>query len=362
MTLSTYSRLAVVATFLLIIAGGLVTSTGSGLAVPDWPLSYGMLFPPMVGGILYEHGHRMVAGAVAILTAILGIWLWRAETRRWVRRLGLVAVVAVLLQALLGGLTVLFLLPLPISVAHACLGQTFFCLVVAIAVAMSPGWRAAAGRAADSEAGGSAGDSSAAADEPRRPGADAVFPLAVATTGAIYLQLVIGALMRHTKAALAIPDFPLALGRIVPPLDAPGVAIHFAHRVGALVVVALVVATAARVFRRRSDDERLASAATLLVGLVFLQAFLGAATVWSKAAIPVATAHVAVGALVLAASLVLSMRAGIARRGRRAARAAHADERTAARAAAGPDAWREPAGARADAPAGVRAGERGSWA
>ena len=126
MKLHHYTKLVAGATLVLIVAGGLVTSTGSGLAVPDWPLSYGMLFPPMVGGILYEHGHRMIAGTVAVLTAIMALWLKLREPRRWVRRLGGLALLAVVLQAVLGGLTVIFLLPDAISIAHACLAQTFF--------------------------------------------------------------------------------------------------------------------------------------------------------------------------------------------------------------------------------------------
>src|SRR5512135_3097391 len=128
-------------TFLLVIAGGLVTSTGSGLSVPDWPLSYGRLMPPMVGGIFYEHGHRMVATTVGILTVILAVWLARREPRAWVRRLGYGAVAAVVAQGVLGGLTVLFLLPTAVSVAHACLAQTFLCIAVTLAVVTSPRWR-----------------------------------------------------------------------------------------------------------------------------------------------------------------------------------------------------------------------------
>ena len=104
-----------VATLGLIVAGGLVTSTESGLSVPDWPLSYGRLMPPMVGGVFYEHGHRMVATTVGILTVVLAIWLARREPRRWVRRLGLLAVAAVVAQGVLGGLTVIFLLPTAVS-------------------------------------------------------------------------------------------------------------------------------------------------------------------------------------------------------------------------------------------------------
>src|SRR5687767_5859274 len=121
-----YAIVTAVATLLLIVAGGLVTSTESGLSVPDWPLSYGRLMPPMVGGVFYEHGHRMVATAVGLLTVVLAVWLARREPRPWVRRLGWLALAAVVAQGLLGGLTVIYLLPTAISVAHACLAQAFF--------------------------------------------------------------------------------------------------------------------------------------------------------------------------------------------------------------------------------------------
>src|SRR5687768_2266488 len=120
----------VAATLALIFIGGLVTSTGSGLAVPDWPLSYGMLMPPMVGGVFYEHGHRMAATFVGFLTTILAVWTSRSEPRAGVRRLAWAALLAVIAQGLLGGLTVKFLLPRPVSVTHACLAQAFFCMVI----------------------------------------------------------------------------------------------------------------------------------------------------------------------------------------------------------------------------------------
>ena len=123
------AKITVTATVLLILAGSLVTSTGSGLAVPDWPLSYGTLFPPMVGGVLYEHGHRMVAAFVAALTALLAVWIGIADVRRWVRLVGFAALGAVIAQALLGGITVLLFLPTPVSMLHALLAQSFLLLV-----------------------------------------------------------------------------------------------------------------------------------------------------------------------------------------------------------------------------------------
>src|SRR5688500_14902935 len=130
-----FGALTAASTLVRIFIGGLVTSTGSGLAVPDWPLSYGQLMPPMVGGVFYEHGHRMAATAVGLLTLVLALWTARREPRASVRRLAWTALAAVITQGLLGGLTVLFLLPAPISVTHACLAQVFLCVLVALAYA-----------------------------------------------------------------------------------------------------------------------------------------------------------------------------------------------------------------------------------
>ena len=277
-----YAVLTACATLLLIVAGGLVTSTESGLSVPDWPLSYGRLMPPMVGGIFYEHGHRMVATAVGLATVVLAIWLARREPRAWVRRLGWAALAAVVAQGVLGGLTVLFLLPTAISVAHACLAQTFFCLVVAIAVVTSPRWR-----------------------EGRPAEAGAVFRIGLWTTAAVWIQLLIGAVMRHDKAGLAIPDFPLALGRVIPPLSSFPVAIHFAHRVWALVVAGCVAACLVAALRARRAG--LVRAGIVLASLAAVQIALGAATVLTRKAVPIATAHVATGALLLVTALAFTL-------------------------------------------------------
>ncbi|HSD09773.1 MAG TPA: COX15/CtaA family protein, partial [Candidatus Binatia bacterium] len=251
-----------------------------GLSVPDWPLSYGKLMPPMVGGVRYEHGHRMVATAVGILTVILAIWLARREPRRWVRRLGYLALAAVVAQGVLGGITVLFLLPTGISVAHACLAQTFFSLVTVIAVVTSPRWEAGAGR------------------EP-------VTRLSALAGSATFLQLLIGAVMRHTKAGLAIPDFPLSLGRVVPRLDSFPVTIAFVHRAWALVVAALVAVTLAAALR--SGRRGLRRTAIALAILVIVQIALGATTVLSRKSVAVTTAHVATGALLLGTSVALAV-------------------------------------------------------
>ena len=137
-----YATFVAFCTFLLIIAGALVTGNDAGLSVPDWPTSFGTFrMPRMVGGVKFEHGHRMIAGTVGILTIILAMWIWRQESRRWVRWVAFAAVMAVLAQALLGGITVLFFLPVAISTAHATLGQIFFCLAASLAFFTSAEWR-----------------------------------------------------------------------------------------------------------------------------------------------------------------------------------------------------------------------------
>jgi cytochrome c oxidase assembly protein subunit 15 len=275
-------------TLALIFVGGLVTSTGSGLAVPDWPLSYGMLMPPMVGGVFYEHGHRMAATFVGLLTTILAFWTARSEPRAGVRRLAWVALATVIAQGILGGITVKFLLPTPVSVAHACLAQSFFCLTIALAYVTSREFAAAAPLAANEDRSGVRG-------------------AAALATGVVFAQLAVGAVMRHMGAGLAIPDFPLAAGRLIPPFDTAGVAVHFAHRVGAVLVLAAVARLALRA--RRSGSPRLSLAAWLALSLVVVQVGLGAATVLSGRAVVPTTAHVAVGAAVLGACWLATLRA-----------------------------------------------------
>ena len=286
-----YIKAVAAATVLLIAAGGMVTSTDSGLAVPDWPNTYGHFmfsfpFEKMVGGILYEHGHRMIASTVGFLTIILAVWLWMVEPRRWLRWLGVGALAAVIAQGVLGGLTVLFLLPAPISVGHAGLAQVFFCLTIALSLFTSPGWRTNANPVDDSTL--------------RR--------VALATTTLVYVQIIVGATMRHIEAGMAIPDFPLAFGHLIPPVWSAGVAVHFAHRVGAVLVTLAILATAGHVWYRHGTRRELVAPATLLVALVFVQATLGAFVIWTGLQPVVNTAHVVNGALVLATSLVLCLR------------------------------------------------------
>ncbi|HEV3214859.1 MAG TPA: COX15/CtaA family protein [Vicinamibacterales bacterium] len=293
MLLHRYATFVAASTVLLIVAGGLVTSTGSGLSVPDWPTSYGwsmFTFPlkNMVGGIVYEHSHRLIASSVGVFTIALAVWLWRAEPRRWVRGLGFAALGAVVLQGVLGGVTVLFFLPTAVSTAHAGLAQIFFCLTVAIALVTSPGWRSA--------------PANGWVDDPvlRRT--------ATATTALVYAQILVGATMRHSDAGLAIPDFPLVFGGLVPPQWTPGIAIHYAHRIGALIVLAGISTTSGRVWSRHRNRTELRRPAGLLVALVLVQILLGGLIIWTRKDVAINTAHVITGALVLATSLVLTLR------------------------------------------------------
>lgn len=276
-------------TWFLLFVGAMVTSTGSGLSVPDWPLSYGQFFPKMVGGVFYEHGHRMVAGLVALLMIALAAALVAKESRPWVKKLALFSLGLVLFQAVLGGLTVLLRLPPAVSVSHAIIGQSFFCATVVMALAISNWWprlmAVGAAQLRDSKL------------------STAVFLL----TAIAILQLFFGASMRHLGAGLAIPDFPLVFGGIVPPRFDLGTTFHYLHRVGAFSIVGLVVFIAARIFGKHSQQKTLTVIAWVLVGVVSVQFMLGAFTIWMKRPVSLTTSHLAVGALCLAASVVLSI-------------------------------------------------------
>lgn len=278
-------------TFILVIAGALVTSTGSAMAVPDWPLAFGHLIPThWTAGVPFEYGHRVIAGTVSILTLMIALWAWMAEPRKWVRYVAFGAFGLVLVQALLGGLTVLTDLDLPLAVAHAATGQLFFCVMVSIALFTNPRWETD--------------------PAPLRTGpGPALAPLAAATTGLIYLQVLIGAVMRHMHAGLAIPDFPLSFGRLVPPTFTVPIGINYAHRCGALVVTVMVIWTAVRTFRNYASTPALRRPMIGLLALLVLQIALGATIVLTRRAVTPTTAHVAIGAAVLATSVVLTLRA-----------------------------------------------------
>jgi cytochrome c oxidase assembly protein subunit 15 len=261
-----------------------------------------------------------------LLTVILTVWIWRKEKRRWVRILSLIALIAVIMQGVLGGLTVLFLLPTGVSVGHATLAPTFFCIITSLAFFTSR-W----GLTDHQRPGGTSGES-ARAKSGLQGGGPSTFALCVAMTSAVYVQLILGALMRHTGSELAVPDFPLAYGQFFPGLSPESVAaynerliqtdvrlaaegavtstqilIHMLHRLWALVVAGTVIWTSIRLRKDSFLSRRLSSFGISLILLLLLQVTLGAWTVLSMKDVPITTAHVAVGALLLATCVLVTL-------------------------------------------------------
>lgn len=273
--LNFYTKLLVGTTFLLIIAGGLVTSTKSGLSVPDWPLSYGKLMPSMVGGIRYEHTHRMIAALVGLMTLILTLWLEFSESRKWVRWVGIGALGMVVAQGILGGMTVLYLLPAPISILHACLAQTFFSVTVCLAFITSKEWNETY---ADSMA-----------NFVKRP----VIMMVVI----LYIQLILGASLRHTANQF----------------------IAVSHVFWGFVVLIHVGIVMARMSRHCEREEKLIKPALFLGFVTLLQLALGMGAFIYAFMLPqgvqpesgkifFVTAHQSLGALVLATAVFLALR------------------------------------------------------
>ncbi|HEX4086910.1 MAG TPA: COX15/CtaA family protein [Chthoniobacteraceae bacterium] len=361
--LSRFAKLLVVATFCLIFLGGMVTSLGAGLSVPDWPTSYGynmFTFPisRWVGGVRFEHTHRLLATVVGLLTSVLVAWIWRnwkalliallicvvatgatafslplipalagpehhltrgliimhvniwsfaisfvitllatkgdrwRHGDPWVQWLAFSAFLLVCVQGTLGGLRVTEV-SIVLAMIHACTAQAFMCLTVAIATGLSPRWSAR----------------DALPTRASRRGIPTVRALAWTLVGAIYCQLIIGAIMRHLHAGLAIPTFPLAFGLWIPPMLNKRVAIHFAHRIGAVVVTLLTLALTTFIFTSTRGHKRLTRGVLGLVGTVIIQICLGAYVIWSGRDPVITSLHVVNGAIVLGKALLLAMRA-----------------------------------------------------
>jgi cytochrome c oxidase assembly protein subunit 15 len=266
-------------TLLLIVAGALVTSNDAGLSVPDWPTTFGSIYkmPRMVGGVKFEHGHRMVAEFVGLLTIILAIWTWRAARRRWLRMLAVAALGTVIAQGILGGLTVLFFLPAPISSAHAALAQTFFCVAVCIAMFTGRQWIEEVPRVEV---------------DTRRP---SLFTLTLLSIFVLYVQLILGAMFRHKGMS------------------------WWPHVVHAGVVAVVLTWTSIRALAVYSKIEAIRKPAIILLSLLMTQLCLGFAAfltrvAWAKDSLQpelpmvISTvAHVAVGALLLATTVILAI-------------------------------------------------------
>ena len=301
-----FAVFAAVNTLLLIGIGGVVTSKGAGMAVPDWPTSYGynMFFLPFhfwKGGIFYEHTHRLFASWVGLLTVILAIWLWVKEPRTWLRRLGWIAVGLVVFQGLLGGLRVVWFKDY-IGIFHAALAQGFLCVLASVALFLSGFWQRL---------------------EPRQIPPRLRNWLSV-TALCVFAQLLLGAAMRHQHSGLAVPDFPLAYGQLYPPTDAEflhrvnqahaevtitplQIHLHMAHRLGALGLLMLSGWVTFGVARASSVGPLVRRGVLSWQLLIWVQAILGASTVWTGKAADIATLHVVVGALVLVTAVLLTL-------------------------------------------------------
>ncbi|HIA84162.1 MAG TPA: hypothetical protein EYO06_05280 [Candidatus Marinimicrobia bacterium] len=305
------SKLTVFSTLFLIFAGALVKSHEVGLSVPDWPTTYGkqmFAYPisEMVGGIFYEHGHRMVATIVGFFTMVQAIWLGFSQEPQWLKKIGFFALGMVILQGLFGGITVLFFLPPPVSIIHGILAQTFFMTTIVLAYGLS------IERSKRTEISGSSG----------------VKRGAVIMCGLVYVQLILGALMRHTASGMAIPDFPTMGGLWIPtfsetmihninstlfdldidPVSRGQVIIHFFHRLGAIIVTGSIGFFGYKYGSFAKENKLVFAAMVSIIGIVILQFSLGAITVLSERSPYIASFHVVTGAALLGACTLFILR------------------------------------------------------
>ena len=297
-SLAAFSALAAAWVFVLVALGAFTTTIGAGMAFPDWPLSNGSLNP---GGWLThlnmfaEHSHRLSAGVMTILSAVLALWIWRRESRAWLRNLAYVSFGLVVMQAVLGGLRVLLdryqVAAVDTSVGqifamlHACLAQAYACTLIAIAVSCSRSWLT---------------DAIPVGGRIRRIG--------VVCCSLLFVQLGIAAVMRHSFAGLAIPTFPWSTpqGGLLPAEWDFGVGINFAHRVMACAITLAVAVFVLSIWRSRGASLWMRTGASALVSLLAFQILLGASIIRTQRAVGVTTGHVLVGALTLATTFWLT--------------------------------------------------------
>lgn len=285
-----FAILTAASTFVLLIIGGLVHGTGSSLACPDWPLCHGQFLPKMEHGVFYEHSHRLAASAVATLTWILGVWLFLDRRHRALRPLAVAAPVMVMAQAVLGGLTVLYKLPRPITLSHLVLSMAFFSVLLVIAVRTRPG-------AAEAEA------AARALPRNRWDLRASVGLVCIAILGQVFL----GGLVRHSMAGLACSTIPDCHGTYWPPDSESAFSerVHMVHRFGAVALALLVFVHAFLVYRRTPKGHPARALAILAPVVVLVQITLGILSVTSLLHLHTVTAHLGVGALLLATHVVM---------------------------------------------------------
>ncbi|HWZ25457.1 MAG TPA: COX15/CtaA family protein [Verrucomicrobiae bacterium] len=260
-------------TVLLLIAGALVTSNEAALSVPDWPLSYGTLTPPMVGGIRFEHSHRLIAGGLGLLSIALAVLVWVKDERRWLRWFSVIAVVGIAAQAVLGGEVVIKLLHYWLPVIHACFAQIVFAALLSMAVFTSRWW---------------------ISDQPQveDTGSPPIHTLAIANAAVIYFQVILGAGFRHKE----IPVWP--------------------HMAGALVVLGMVIWLAAVLRRRFEKSAAISKTRILLHAILGTQLLLGLGAYWSRLTtadapqpmplmVTLTVLHTVVGAILFGVSILI---------------------------------------------------------
>jgi cytochrome c oxidase assembly protein subunit 15 len=311
-----YSKFLCVLTLFLIFLGALVKSTESGLSVPDWPTTYGKFmfaYPldKMAGGIKYEHTHRMLASIIGLMTLILSVWLLRQKKMaRWIKRLGLFAFLTVVVQGILGGLTVKFFLPVWLSTFHGVLAQTFFLIVIFIAYAVSierqHRWNLE--------------------EESYTP---QFMQSAILLLALVYIQLIIGNIMRHSQAGLAVPDFPTMGWTFLPgfhqawldkinawrfennldPVNWSQVTIHLLHRFWAFLILLQMLWLNQVAYKECLKRPMILKTLYWLNIAVVLQITFGISTLISRKEVYTTTTHVTMGAVVLALSFLMVLRA-----------------------------------------------------
>jgi heme a synthase len=277
-------------TLVLLAAGALVTGNNAGLSVPDWPLSFGQWMPPMIGGVFFEHGHRMIAATVGFMTLLLTAWIFIGERRKNVRMLGFLALATVVMQGMLGGATVLLKLPPAISIAHACLAQTFFCIMIALAWITSPAWNTPKFK------------------ELSDPVPALFHPVSLTLVAAIFVQLLLGAALRHSILGPGREYFTL------------GISLHI---VGAFVVLGLVIGMFILIKTQGPKQPAFARLGRGLLVHGVMQLFLGGGSYMARMVdktlispdvpapslpvVAVTTLHLVVGAMILAGALSLAL-------------------------------------------------------